>query len=42
MGAGTVAGIISEIVNDQRAITADTTLRLGCYLGTSPELWLNP
>ena len=32
---------INEIVNGQRAITADTALRLGRYFGVSPEFWLN-
>jgi len=32
---------ISEIVRGKRAISADTALRLGRYLGTSPEFWLN-
>jgi addiction module HigA family antidote len=31
---------ISEIVKGRRAITADTALRLGRYLGTSAQLWL--
>lgn len=34
------AGRISQIVNGKRAITADTALRLGRYLGTSAETWL--
>ena len=34
-------GRISTIVNGKRSITADTALRLGMYLGVSPELWLN-
>lgn len=33
-------GRISTIVNGKRAITADTALRLGKYLGVSSELWL--
>lgn len=33
-------GRISAIVNGQRAITADTALRLGKYFGVSAELWL--
>ena len=33
-------GRISAIVNGQRAITADTALRLGKYFGVSSELWL--
>jgi addiction module HigA family antidote len=32
---------IAAIVKGERAITADTALRLGAYFGTSPELWLN-
>jgi len=31
---------ISGIVNGNRAISADTALRLGKYFGTTPELWL--
>jgi addiction module HigA family antidote len=31
---------ISEIVNGKRAVTPDTALRLGRYLGTSAEFWL--
>lgn len=30
---------ISAIVNGQRAITADTALRLGKFFGVSPEIW---
>lgn len=32
---------INEIVKGERAITADTALRLGRYFGMSPEFWLN-
>jgi addiction module HigA family antidote len=32
---------ITEIMNGQRGVTADTALRLGHWLGTSPEFWLN-
>ncbi len=32
---------INEIVHGQRAITADTALRLARYLGTSERFWLN-
>jgi addiction module HigA family antidote len=32
---------VSAIVNGERAITADTALRLGKYFGVSPETWLN-
>ena len=31
---------INDIVHGRRSITTDTALRLGKYLGTSPELWL--
>lgn len=31
---------ISQIVNGQRAITADTAMRLACYFGTSAAVWL--
>jgi len=33
-------GRISAIVNNRRAITADTAIRLGSYFGTSPEVWM--
>ena len=32
---------ISEIVNGQRPITADTALRLGIYFDMEPRFWLN-
>ena len=32
---------VTDIINGQRAITADTALRLGHWFGTSPEFWLN-
>jgi len=32
---------ITQIINGQRAITADTALRLGHWFGTGPEVWLN-
>ena len=32
---------IAGIINGQRAVTADTALRLGHWFGTSPEFWLN-
>jgi addiction module HigA family antidote len=32
---------ITAILNRQRAVTADTALRLGRYFGTTPQLWLN-
>jgi addiction module HigA family antidote len=42
---GQVLGVppnrISEILRGRRSVTADTALRLGRWLGTSPEFWLN-
>jgi addiction module HigA family antidote len=32
---------INEIVKGKRAITADTALRLGKYVGGSAEIWLD-
>jgi addiction module HigA family antidote len=32
---------VSEIVNGQRGISADTALRLARYFGSSPEFWMN-
>ena len=32
---------ISDVVNGQRPITADTALRLGIYFGIEPRFWLN-
>ena len=32
---------ITEIMNGQRGVTADTALRLGHWFGTSAEYWLN-
>lgn len=32
---------IAGIIKGNRAITADTALRLGLYLGTSAEMWLD-
>lgn len=32
---------ISEILNERRAITADTALRLERYFGMSADFWLN-
>ncbi|MBI3420098.1 MAG: HigA family addiction module antidote protein [Proteobacteria bacterium] len=32
---------ITQIIKGQRAVTADTALRLGHWFGTGPEFWLN-
>ncbi len=41
MALGVPANRITQIVKEQRAITADTALRLSKAFGTSPQLWLN-
>jgi addiction module HigA family antidote len=38
---GVPARRINEIVKGQRAITADTALRLAHYFRMSPQFWLN-
>ena len=35
------ANRITAVLNGDRAITADTALRLSRYMGTSAELWMN-
>ena len=32
---------ITAILRGRRGVTADTALRLSCYFGTTPQLWLN-
>jgi addiction module HigA family antidote len=32
---------VTGILNEQRAVTADTALWLSRYFGTAPEFWLN-
>ena len=32
---------LSQIITGHRSITADTALRLGQWLGTGPEFWMN-
>jgi len=32
---------IGEILNERRAVTPDTALRLGRYFGTTAQFWLN-
>lgn len=32
---------VTGILNGQRAVTADTALRLGHWFGTSPDFWMN-
>lgn len=38
---GVPANRISEILRGRRSITADTALRLGRWLGSSPQYWMN-
>ena len=33
--------LITEVLNEQSGITADTALRLARYFGTTPQFWLN-
>lgn len=35
------ANRITSIMRGDRAISAETALRLGRYLGTGPEFWMN-
>ena len=32
---------VTGVLNKQRAVTANTALRLARYFGTAPEFWLN-
>lgn len=32
---------LNAVINGRREVTPSTALRLGKYLGTSPEFWLN-
>ena len=32
---------INQLVRGERAVSADTALRLACYFGTSAQFWLN-
>lgn len=32
---------VGDIVNERRAISPDTALRLARYFGTTPEFWMN-
>lgn len=38
---GVPANRITQILNGQRGVSADTALRLSRYFGTSPEFWMN-
>ena len=32
---------VTQILNEQRGISADTALRLARYFGTAPEFWMD-
>jgi len=32
---------VTQIIRGERAVTADTALRLGHWFGTGPQIWLN-
>jgi addiction module HigA family antidote len=32
---------VTQIMRGERAVTADTALRLGHWFGTGPEIWMN-
>ena len=38
---GVPANRVTQILQGKRNITADTALRLGRWLGTGPEFWMN-
>jgi addiction module HigA family antidote len=38
---GVPSGRITDILNQRRAITADTAVRLGRYFGNSAQFWLD-
>jgi antitoxin HigA-1 len=38
---GVPSGRITDILNERRAITADTAVRLGRYFGNSAQFWLD-
>lgn len=38
---GVPANRISEILRGRRSITADTAIRLGRWLGSSPQFWMD-
>ncbi len=38
---GVTPARVNEIANEKRGITADTALRLGRYLGTTADVWIN-
>ena len=41
LAIGVPANRVTKILHSERAVSADTALRLGRYFGTGPELWMN-
>jgi addiction module HigA family antidote len=41
LSLGVPAGRILDILHQRRGISPDTAIRIGTYLGTSAEFWLN-
>jgi len=41
LALGVPSGRITDILNEKRAITTDTAIRLGHFFGNSPQFWLN-
>ena len=39
-GIGVSTGRIADVVNERRAISADTALRLGFFFGNGPDFWI--
>jgi antitoxin HigA-1 len=37
----TPSGRITDILNEKRAVSVETAMRLGRYFGQSPRFWLN-
>ncbi|HLH32703.1 MAG TPA: HigA family addiction module antitoxin [Terriglobia bacterium] len=35
------ANRLTEIINGNRSISPDTAIRLGCFFGTSAQMWMN-
>jgi addiction module HigA family antidote len=39
-GIGVPTNRVTGVLNEERAVTADTALRLAIFLGTTPHFWL--
>ncbi len=38
---GVLVSRIAAILHGRRGVTANTALRLACYFGTTPKVWMN-